>query len=279
MNARQILVGRVGPGLGRGPPSELVSSPGSHPARLATSGCSNCVEFWTAFSDARALRAPGGARPIVVTKGVEAESPARLRKFRPFEVPVVMSREAWEAYAVRVPHFAVVDDPGAQVAREGAIATWSQLAMAAAGGRRPRGPHPVERQAEFRRCTGTESAGIGPSYCNESVFPASGDEWARRVSAVPPRSWPCSCVRIRSTHSVKVGAAGVSRRCAAVCRRCAGARAIPAVRVLEHDSPDAGCRGREEINPTVPDQRTRVEGEFVPARPGAASVGTAAVRH
>jgi hypothetical protein len=101
-----------------------------HPTLLAflTSGCTTCVEFWNAFADPRSLRIPGGARLVVVTKGEEAESPGRLRKFAPRDVPVVMSSAAWDAYDVPVaPYFAFVDGPSATVVGEGAAGSWDHL--------------------------------------------------------------------------------------------------------------------------------------------------------
>src|SRR5262249_53812334 len=125
----------------------------SQPTLLAflTSGCSTCAGFWSAFADPRRLRVPGDARLVAVTKGVDGDSPARLSKFAPPEVPVVMSSEAWEAYDVPVaPYFVWVDGPSGAVIGEGASATWEHLcsmleqALADAGmtpsrGRRRRG--------------------------------------------------------------------------------------------------------------------------------------------
>jgi len=101
----------------------------SHATLVAflTSGCTTCAGFWTAFSQRR-LRVPGGARLVAVTKGPEAESPRRLSKFAPPEVPVVMSSAAWDDYEVPVaPYFAYVDGPSGAIVGEGAAATWEQL--------------------------------------------------------------------------------------------------------------------------------------------------------
>jgi hypothetical protein len=101
-----------------------------HPTLLAflTSGCSTCSEFWSSFS-APHLQVPGDARLVVVTKGEEAESPARLRKFVPRDVLVVMSTAAWEAYDVPVaPYFAYVDGATSEIVGEGAAGSWEQLA-------------------------------------------------------------------------------------------------------------------------------------------------------
>jgi hypothetical protein len=117
---------------GRTPTGDAVSVSvvgADHPTLVTflTSGCSTCAGFWTAFSDP-GLRVPGGARIVVATKGAEAESPSRLAKFAPPDVPVVMSSEAWEAYDVPVaPYFALVDGPSGDVIGEGAAATWDNL--------------------------------------------------------------------------------------------------------------------------------------------------------
>jgi hypothetical protein len=144
------------------------------PTMLAflTSGCSTCVGFWDAFADPR-VRVPGDARLIVITKGEEAESPARLRKFLPPDVPVVMSSEAWEAYDVPVaPYFAYVDGASGTVVGEGAANTWEHVvsmceqAIADAGlstgttrGRRRR---PDGRAREARDDATLRSSGIEP---------------------------------------------------------------------------------------------------------------------
>ena len=55
----------------------------NRPTLLAflTSGCSTCAVFWSALANPHASPVPGGARVVVVTKGAEAESPARLASF------------------------------------------------------------------------------------------------------------------------------------------------------------------------------------------------------
>ncbi len=91
-------------------------------------GWSTCGDFWSAFADSN-LRAPGDARLLVVTKGEEAESLSRLRKFAPRELSVVMSSEAWDTYDVPVaPYFAYVDGPTGAIVGEGAAMTWEHLA-------------------------------------------------------------------------------------------------------------------------------------------------------
>ena len=139
-----------------------------HPTLLAflTSGCTTCVEFWNAFADPRSLRVPGGARLVVVTKGEEAESPGRLRKFAPRDVPVVMSSAAWDDYDVPVaPYFAYVDGATATVVGEGAAGSWNHLsdmlaqALADAGfdGART-ATAPIGREPGARRTCGRGAA-------------------------------------------------------------------------------------------------------------------------
>jgi hypothetical protein len=163
-----------------------------HPTLLAflTSGCSTCAGFWSAFADRR-LQVPGDARLVAVTKGPEGDSPARLTKFTPPDVPVVMSTEAWDAYDVPVaPYFVYVDGPSGGIVGEGASATWEQLggmleqALADAGmatghrWRRARHPDRVTRIDETLR-----QAGIEPG--DPSLYPQSGvDLHAGR--AAPP---------------------------------------------------------------------------------------------
>ena len=153
-----------------------------HPTLLAflTSGCTTCVEFWSAFTE-RGLQVPGDARLVVVTKGADAESPGRLRKFTPPDVPVVMSSEAWEAFDVPVaPYFAFVDGPSGAVVGEGAAGTWPHLvgmmeqALADAGinttsPRRHRGGDGRAREARADR--DLLSAGIEPGH--PSLYPTS----------------------------------------------------------------------------------------------------------
>ena len=142
----------------------------SHPTLVAflTSGCTTCAGFWSAFAQKR-LRVPGAARLVAVTKGPEAESPARLSKFTAPHVPVVMSSAAWDDYEVPVaPYFAYVDGPTGAIVGEGAAGTWEQLAgmleqalvdagLARGGRRRSRGADRADdTDAELRR------AGIEP---------------------------------------------------------------------------------------------------------------------
>jgi hypothetical protein len=144
-----------------------------------TSGCSTCADFWSEFANPN-LKVPGDARLVVVTKGEEAESPGRLRKFAPHDVPVVMSSPAWEAYDVPVaPYFVFVDGPNQQIIGEGAAATWRNLSgmmeqavedagLKSSGKRRRRRGHDGrERESDVDRAL--LAAGIEPG--DPSLYP------------------------------------------------------------------------------------------------------------
>lgn len=139
-----------------------------------TSGCSTCAGFWAGLGEDRL---PEGVQPVIVTHGRDRESPSRLRKLVPSDVPVVMSSEAWEDYGVPgSPYFVLVD--GA-VRGEGVATAWPALAslitdaiddereaMAseATGGDSPARPRARGIDATFA------AAGIGPD--DPSLYPA-----------------------------------------------------------------------------------------------------------
>jgi len=107
---------------------------------------------------------------VIVTRGSERERPARLRSLAPTDVPVVMSSQAWETYAVPgAPYFVLVD----RVVRgEGVATTWQALASLVSDA--------IEDQREAFRSTGTTrgeridetlaAAGIGVDH--PSLYPA-----------------------------------------------------------------------------------------------------------
>ncbi len=106
----------------------VAGAPHSTLLAFLTSGCSTCAGFWSAFADTDRLRVPGDARLVAVTKGPEGDSPGRLTKFAPPDVPVVMSSDAWDAYDVPVaPYFVYVDGPSGAIIGEGASMTWEHL--------------------------------------------------------------------------------------------------------------------------------------------------------
>jgi len=93
-----------------------------------SSGCLTCRTFWDAFRDPDALRLPDDVRIVVVTNDVDAESPSTLRELAAADLPVVMSSEAWDTYAVPgSPYFVLVDGASGQVRGEGTGASWPQV--------------------------------------------------------------------------------------------------------------------------------------------------------
>jgi hypothetical protein len=152
----------------------------AHPTLVAflTSGCSTCVEFWNTFA-APGLRAPGDARVVAVTKGPEAELPARLARFTTRDVPVVMSTDAWTDFDVPVaPYFVYVDGPTGMIVGEGAAGTWKQLsdmleqAVEESGAPPRRGRRRSGSVREERADAALKAAGIDPGH--PSLYPVEG---------------------------------------------------------------------------------------------------------
>jgi hypothetical protein len=92
-----------------------------------SSGCTTCGAFWEAFAE-RDVEVPGGARLVVVTKGLDEESASALAKRAPRHVPLVASSSAWEGFGVPgSPYFVYVDGAG-RIVGEGSAATWPAVA-------------------------------------------------------------------------------------------------------------------------------------------------------
>jgi hypothetical protein len=92
-----------------------------------SSGCLTCMDLWHGIRN-QSEPLPGDARIVVVTKGRAMESPSRLMDLAPDGVPVVMSQEAWEGYAISMsPYFVHVDGRTGAVRSEGAASSWEQV--------------------------------------------------------------------------------------------------------------------------------------------------------
>jgi len=141
-------------------------------AFLSTS-CLTCTGFWQALKSPQVV-VPGGARLVIVTKGPDHESEARVAELAPPRVLTVMSDTAWQDYGVPVaPYFIHVGASG-QVAGEGAAASWEQVANlldqaladdASAVRRQRRAEDPDESRADRELA----AAGIGPG--DPSLYP------------------------------------------------------------------------------------------------------------
>jgi hypothetical protein len=102
-----------------------------------STSCSTCEHFWKRFELREVLETMGAARLVIVTKGAEEESPARLAEIAPKGIPLVMSSQAWDDYQVPgSPYFVMVDGEAGIVTGEGSAATWDKLLdlMGIAGG-------------------------------------------------------------------------------------------------------------------------------------------------
>jgi hypothetical protein len=105
-----------------------ISVTGDHDTLVTflSSGCLTCMDLWQGIGKSEPL--PGGARVVIVTKGRSMESPSRLMDLAPDGVPVVMSQEAWESYAITMsPYFVHVDGRTGAVRSEGAASSWDQV--------------------------------------------------------------------------------------------------------------------------------------------------------
>lgn len=138
--------GEIGPrgvrvtGLGQAPLTEITGSDPSGNERTVSlthgrgetliaflsTGCAACQVFWQTLSEKPEMPTPS-TRPVIITKGSEAESPGRVRKLAPAGVPLVMSSDAWDAFKVPLtPFFMLVGGEG-QVLGEGSAMSWDQL--------------------------------------------------------------------------------------------------------------------------------------------------------
>jgi hypothetical protein len=92
-----------------------------------SSTCLTCQRFWDAFADP-GLDLPPATRLVVVTKGIDEESPSKVGRLAPQGVPLVMSSEAWADYDVPgSPYFVLVDGPTGRVRGEGTGLDWPQV--------------------------------------------------------------------------------------------------------------------------------------------------------
>jgi hypothetical protein len=137
-----------------------------------STGCTTCAGFWEALRAGAGTELPDRTRLVVVTRGAGEESPARLRGLAPPDVPVILSSEAWDDYAVPgSPYFVYVHGPEAAIAGEGSAASWRDVvslfqdALANApddGGRRRPAKARADAEREARTDRALQAAGILP---------------------------------------------------------------------------------------------------------------------
>ncbi len=93
-----------------------------------STGCLTCQTFWDGLQPAVRKPLPGEARVVVVVKDPALESPTKLARLAPADVPVVQSSQAWEDFAVKMsPYFCFVDGTTGAVRSEGAAMSWDQV--------------------------------------------------------------------------------------------------------------------------------------------------------
>lgn len=99
---------------------------GAAPTLVAflSSGCTGCAAFWETLGEHHLRHVP---EIVIVTRGPDREQRAKIRSLAPSGVPVLMSSEAWEDYAVPgSPYFVLVE--GSEIRGEGVATTWDALA-------------------------------------------------------------------------------------------------------------------------------------------------------
>jgi hypothetical protein len=151
--------------LGAAAPPTLVA--------FLTSGCAVCGNFWDDMRRGRHAEHLGAdMRLVVVTKDTSHESPSKLERLRPDDVPLVMSTTAWDAHRVpAAPYFVYVE--GGLVQGEGSATTWKQIASllrdAEHDAKYANGDERTDRIDEV-----LEASGIGPGH--PSLYPGEEPE-------------------------------------------------------------------------------------------------------
>lgn len=118
---------RVLSGVTPGGDSASVSLTGSRGHTLLaflSSTCTACGAFWSGSTQFGL----DGVRPVVVTKGSEAESPGEISRLSDPKHLTLMSTSAWEDFGVpATPYFALVDNGSGRVVGEGSAADWTRV--------------------------------------------------------------------------------------------------------------------------------------------------------
>ena len=93
-----------------------------------SSGCLTCQGFWDGLRPDVRKPLPGDARVVVVVKDPAFESPSKLARLAPADIPVVQSSAAWDDFEVQMsPYFCFVDGMSGEVRSEGAAMSWDQV--------------------------------------------------------------------------------------------------------------------------------------------------------
>jgi hypothetical protein len=140
----------------------LTGSRGYSLLAFLSTTCTSCQPFWEGLSSDFDL---SGARPIVVTKGPEDESPGDIARLATTRVTTLMSSKAWDAFKVpATPYFALVDNANGSVVGEGSAADWGRVGEMVSRAISDRA-HPLHRSTSGRKADVDEElkqAGIEP---------------------------------------------------------------------------------------------------------------------
>ena len=102
----------------------LTGSRGHTLLAFLSSTCTACGAFWNGST----IFNLDGVRPVVVTKGAEAESPTEISRLADPRHLTLMSTRAWEDFNVpATPYFALVDNGTARVVGEGSASDWPRV--------------------------------------------------------------------------------------------------------------------------------------------------------
>ena len=130
-----------------------------------TTGCTSCAHFFDTLGERRPA---GGLETVIVTRGADREQRVKLRSLAPPGVPVVMSSEAWQEYAVPgSPYFVLID--GGAVAGEGVATTWQALSSLVTDAIDEQREAEGASERHGRIDERLAAAGIGPDH--PSLFP------------------------------------------------------------------------------------------------------------
>ena len=106
----------------------ILGTQGTTLLAFLSTGCLSCKGFWDAFNDPDLVLPGTNTRLVIVTKGLDNESPSAIRKLAPAHVTTVASSSAWDDYEVTLsPYFILIDGPSGSNLGEGAAATWGQI--------------------------------------------------------------------------------------------------------------------------------------------------------
>lgn len=150
----------------------LAGSAGRTLLAFLSTGCSACMGLWEELEARDPVAELPDTRMVIVAKGKEAESPARLRELAPSHVKLVLSTEAWDSFGVPVtPFFVLIEGSSGEIVGEGSSSSWGQVVSLMGQSLADRdviGDSGSDR-GEFKADAELRRAGIGPGH--PSLYP------------------------------------------------------------------------------------------------------------